>query len=108
MTIEDAIKTIELAIAEVQQEYRMDFAAAFDVAVSSLRAQQEKENDEHLTQDEMRQMAGEPYYHVGLQPDSPAPHWAILDPFVARCPEDYGYGKRWLAYRHKPEDDATK
>ena len=42
MTIEDAIKTIELAIAEVQQEYRMDFAAAFDVAISDLRAQQEK------------------------------------------------------------------
>lgn len=42
MTIEDAIKTIELAVAEVQQEYRMDFAAEFDVAVSALRAQQEK------------------------------------------------------------------
>ena len=42
MTIEEAIKTIELAVSEVQQEYRMDFAAAFDVAISSLRAQQEK------------------------------------------------------------------
>ena len=42
MTIEEAIKTIELAVAEVQQEYRMDFAAAFYVAVSALRAQQEK------------------------------------------------------------------
>lgn len=43
MTIEEAIKTIELAIAEVQQEYRMDFAAAFDVAISALRAKQEEE-----------------------------------------------------------------
>lgn len=42
MTIEDAIKTIELSIAEVQQEYKMDFAAAFDVAISALRAKQEK------------------------------------------------------------------
>ena len=42
MTIEEAIKTIELAVAEVQQEYRMDFAAAFDVAISALRAKQEK------------------------------------------------------------------
>ena len=42
MTIEEAIKTIELAVSEVQQEYRMDFAAAFDVAISALRAQQEK------------------------------------------------------------------
>ena len=42
MTIEEAIKTIELAVSEVQQEYRMDFAAAFDVAVSALRAKEEK------------------------------------------------------------------
>ena len=42
MTIEEAIKTIEHAVAEVQQEYRMDFAAAFDVAVSALRAKEEK------------------------------------------------------------------
>lgn len=42
MTIEDAIKTIELAIAEVEWVYPIDYAAAFDVAISSLRAQQEK------------------------------------------------------------------
>ena len=41
MTIEEAIKTIELAVSEAQQEYRMDFAAAFDVAISALRAQEE-------------------------------------------------------------------
>ena len=42
MTIEDAIKTIELAIAEVEWVYPIDYAAAFDVAISALRAQQEK------------------------------------------------------------------
>ena len=41
MTIDEAIKTIELAVAEVQQEYKMDFAAAFDVAVSALCAKEE-------------------------------------------------------------------
>ena len=41
MTIEEAIKTIELAVSEVQQEYRVDFAAAFDVAISAIRAQEE-------------------------------------------------------------------
>ena len=41
MTIEDAIKTIELAIAEVEWVYPINYAAAFDVAVSALRAQQE-------------------------------------------------------------------
>ena len=42
MNIKEAIKTIELAVAEVQQEYQMDFAAAFDVAVSALCAKEEK------------------------------------------------------------------
>lgn len=42
MTIEDAIKTIELAIAEVEWVYPIDYAAAFDVAISALRDQQEK------------------------------------------------------------------
>lgn len=41
MTIKEAIKTIELAVAEVQQEYQMDFSAAFDVAVSALCAKEE-------------------------------------------------------------------
>lgn len=42
MTIEEAIKTIELAIAEVEWVYPINYAAAFDVAISALRAQQEK------------------------------------------------------------------
>lgn len=43
MTTKEAIKTIELAVAEVQQESRMDFAAAFDIAISALRAKQKEE-----------------------------------------------------------------
>ena len=42
MTIKEAIKTIELAIAEVEWVYPIDYAAAFDVAVSALRAKEEK------------------------------------------------------------------
>ena len=45
MIIKEAIKAIELAVAEVQQEYQMDFAAAFDVAISALRDQQELESN---------------------------------------------------------------
>ena len=69
MTIEEAIKTIELAIAEVEWVYPIDYAAAFDVAISSLRAQQELESNlkvlesnEPLTVDELRGMDGEPVY----------------------------------------------
>ena len=61
-------------------------------------------HDVPIPLDVLREMGGEPYYHVGLQADSQDPHWAILDSFVARHPEDYGYGKRWLAYRSKPKE----
>ena len=56
-----------------------------------------------LTMEELREMGGEPYWHVGLQKDSPPPHWNILDPLYAQHIEDYGFGKRWLAYRRKVE-----
>ena len=55
-----------------------------------------------LTVEQMREVVGKPYWHVGLQEDSPKPHWKILDPFVSKHPEDYGYGKRWLAYAYPP------
>ena len=54
-----------------------------------------------LTLAEMQEMGGRPYWHVGLQEESPPPHWSILDPFYARHIENYGYGKRWLAYRYE-------
>lgn len=41
MTIEGAIKTIETARAEVEWEYPMDYAAAFDVAIRALEKQKE-------------------------------------------------------------------
>lgn len=55
-----------------------------------------------LTLEQLRGMGGKPYWNVGLQDDSPEPYWKILDPFVARCQEDYGYGKRWLSYAYAP------
>lgn len=61
------------------------------------------EENRPLTLEELRQMGGKPYWHVGLQEDSPPPHWNVLDPFYARHIEDYGYGKRWLAYRYELE-----
>ena len=45
MTIEEAIKTIEIAIAEVEWVYPINYAAAFDVAISAFRDQQELESN---------------------------------------------------------------
>lgn len=63
--------------------------------------------NEPLTLKELREMGGEPYWHVGLQKASPPPHWNILDPFYAQHIEDYGYERRWLAYRRKPKETQT-
>ncbi len=40
MKIEEAIKTIEIAIAEVEWDYPMEYAVAFEIAIAALRAQQ--------------------------------------------------------------------
>ena len=39
MTLEEAIRTIKAAQAEVEWEYPMEYAAAFDMAISALEKQ---------------------------------------------------------------------
>jgi len=39
MTNEEAIKTIKLAVAEVEWNYPMDYAVAFEIAISALEKQ---------------------------------------------------------------------
>lgn len=64
--------------------------------------------NEPLTLEELREMGGQPYWHVGLREESPPPHWNILDPFYAKHIEDYRYGENWLAYRRPLEgEDET-
>ncbi|MFR8005899.1 MAG: hypothetical protein ACLU6E_09090 [Dysosmobacter welbionis] len=62
--------------------------------------------NEPLTLEELREMGGQPYWHVGLREESPPPHWNILDPFYAKHIEDYRYGENWLAYRRPLEGEA--
>ena len=62
--------------------------------------------NEPLTIEQLREMGGQPYWHVGLREESPPPHWNILDPFYAKHIEDYRYGENWLAYRCPPEGEA--
>ena len=63
--------------------------------------------NEPLTLEELREMGGQPYWHVGLREESPPPHWNILDPFYAKHIEDYRYGENWLAYRCPPEGEVN-
>ena len=39
MTYEEAIKTIKLAVAEVEWNYPMDYAIAFETAISAIEKQ---------------------------------------------------------------------
>ncbi len=41
MTNEEAIKTIEIAIAEVEWNYPMNYAETFELAIEALRSQME-------------------------------------------------------------------
>lgn len=120
MTIEEAVKTLhwlKLQTGRVENE-------ALDMAISALRAQKEKENDEHLTPDELREMVGEPVWTVGVSytPDGTFSMWDIIEStdengvqFGRSCenPEWWNYGRKtldgklggWLAYRRKPEEE---
>lgn len=64
--------------------------------------------NEPLTIEQLREMGGQPYWHVGLREESPPPHWNILDPFYAKHIEDYRYGENWLAYRRPPEGEEER
>lgn len=59
-------------------------------------------NMAQLTIEQMRDMGGKPYWHVGLRKDSKPPHWAIMDPMIAKNIDDYFYGERWIAYAYPP------
>lgn len=56
MTNEEAIKTIKIAIAEVEWNYPMDYAVVFEVAISALEKQIPKkpylDNDNGIYQKE--------------------------------------------------------
>ena len=90
-----------------------EMAEAHRVAISALR-QQERFGDTNktLTMDELRRMEGQPVYIV-----ENTEYWAIVNSFDQAGvyllsygnPDYYGYfclyGKTWLAYRQKPEED---
>ncbi len=64
-----------------------------------------KTDNEPLTVEEIKAMAGEPYWHKTLQDvDYLYDEWRILDAHIAENPETYHYGKNWIAYRNKKKN----
>lgn len=119
MTIEEAIEVLENGEwwEELTEWYMVvhpehdKLHDAVDMAISALR-QQERFGDVNkaLTLDELRKMDGEPVWVQS--PGVPEyGRWAIVECVGENClflHDDFtchDYGKTWLAYRQKPEED---
>ena len=112
MTREEAIKELQ----SYAEHSWGDLNDAFEMAISALRQQDVTDKyvgkNEPLTLDALRRMEGQPVYIV-----ENTEYWAIVNSFDQAGvyllsygnPDDYGYfglyGKTWLAYRQKPEED---
>jgi hypothetical protein len=111
MTIEQAIRLLqEIILPYENHDHGILIEEARRVAISALRAQQERENP--LTLKELRQMNGEP---VWIIPNRGIAKWYLVDVANDCCstcdmdvvdfelygPQNISYG--WLAYDHKPE-----
>ena len=84
----------------------MELCDALDMAISALRQQETVTNhnglNAPLTMEELRQMDGEPVWCVSLGAKlSRGDGWYI----GVNNWHMGGYGKTWLAYRQKPEED---
>lgn len=84
---------------------------------AALRAQQERESPKPLPLDDLRQMDGEPAWFVSLHDGfaswgivrvvEMSKVWFIAVAGAERAFGDLdGYGKTWIAYRHKPEEET--
>ena len=99
----------------------MELCDAVDMAISALREQETVTNrnglNEPLTLDDLRQMDGEPVWIKLFGPDEA--FWVLRNEWVdTRNPEPMilfhmrwyshvDYGKTWLAYRQKPEEETV-
>ena len=115
MTIEEAIKAmqnIDLVLSVTESEHE-----AARMAISALRAQQERENPQPLTLEEVKEhiTKGHPNdikpLYVDFKPTIPIDYtsrWRDaynLSRLIAGRGDEYG--KTWIAYRSKPKEENT-
>ena len=112
MTIEKAIAKLSGYIGVYDDIYDFELEElwpALELAVSALQEKLERENPKPLTLEELRQLnAGEVIWHKSLQELSG--NWIVLrshDVNIFKSELTAArYGKTWIAYRHKPKEDA--
>ena len=111
MTTKEAIEAIKCNWPDSRYTILRE---ALDMAISALRQQETVTNrnglNEPLTLDELRKMDGEPVWVQS--PGVPEyGRWAIVEGVGENClflHDDFtchDYGKTWMAYRQKPEED---
>lgn len=121
MTREEAIRQLDGADIAVLNRDFFKFNQAIIMAISALRQQDVTDTDvgknEPLTPDELRQMDNQPVWIEDVGEDKwHGSGWAIVD--LEYClvrkasngnPAFFErYGKEWLAYRQKPEEDRNE
>ena len=126
MTREEAIKRLEIIATNLcgqsaqNPNLWLDYKAV-DMAISALRQCEHfceaTKKVEPLTLDDLRKMDGEPVWIKLFDPDEA--FWVLRNEWVdTRNPEPMilfhmrwyshvDYGKTWLAYRQKPEEDSS-
>ena len=123
MNREEAIKILEYPVKKWSMEWDeredgLSYYEALDMAISALR-QQEHDRNEPLTLDELRQMPIRDWVWIDVfhSKEAVSSYYRKYDGYkkdeIFWCGypglgfrffyEDYG--KTWLAYRHKPEED---
>lgn len=127
MTIEEAIKRIQSHMRNhhIGEYPHIYIGEALNMAIAALQEKAERENPAPLTIEELRQMDDEPVWVT--DPSEPAVSAYCTIDVCTRFKEDRAndkyseamvpgggfsyyqfdkYGKTWIAYRHKPKEDA--
>lgn len=115
MPIKEAIRRIRNYIGFLYgtKEPQEEICEALNMAITALREKEERENPRMLTHTKLNELNECPIYVVPKGPykDYP-PHWCVKYGAMVLVPgyewtwSVHDYGKNWIAYRHKPKEDA--
>lgn len=114
MTVDEAIKLLEKRPMLFPYSMREKCNEALEMAIATLRAQQEEEKNDPLTLEDMSKMEGHPVWWKNLEfPDRPAQckvifHYGRHTEHISWTDDKHNlfrdYGKTWLAYRRPPKE----
>jgi len=75
----------------------------YELLKTALKEKQARENPKPLTVEQVKKRADKPYWHKSLIQKHEG--WAILGEHIAKNPNDYHYGERWLAYDYEVKEE---